>query len=162
MQVKAKVRTKMSDSQASALDNCAVNGRLEGAWVHGPLGIHICVSMETWKWVSLNAQTIWDQLAAFSLRKYSTRYYGEFYQKSPDSCSWMFIFKQILGRRVGKFSLLICHTPYCQNADVDILCRWATLWLMRPIVVRPQNRGTEPWFSSCEWNLRKKGVSFRF
>lgn len=45
----------------------------------------------------------------------------------------------ILGRRVGKFNLLIRQTPYCQNADVDILCRWATLWFMRSIVVRPQN-----------------------
>ena len=51
----------------------------------------------------------------------------------------VYIQMDILGRRVGKFNLLICQTPYCQNADVDILCRWATLWFMRSIVVRPQN-----------------------
>lgn len=51
----------------------------------------------------------------------------------------VYIQMDILGRRVGKFNLLKRQTPYCQNADMDILCRWTTLWFMRPIIVRPQN-----------------------
>lgn len=81
--------------------------------------------METWKWVSLNAQTIWDQLAAFSLCKYKVLW-RILPKKSRLLQLDVYIQTDILGRRVGKFSLLICHTPYCQNTDVDILCRWAT------------------------------------
>lgn len=92
---KAKIRTRMSDSQASALDNCAVNGGLEGAWVHGPLGIQTCISTENWKWASLNAQFGVNQqhLVCTNIILQGTMESSTKRKNSQDSCSRVFIFK---------------------------------------------------------------------
>lgn len=73
---KAKIQTRMSDSQGSALDNCAVKG-----------GWKVPEFMALWEYKPTFPQraqytdSVGSTAAPSVCKEHSTRYHGEFYQK---------------------------------------------------------------------------------